>query len=115
MKHILTLKTAAGITCTTFALAAGAQTNAPEATTPAGNSETLGQHIDDAAITTKVKADLLASDSVKSEHIHVRTRNGVVLLTGTVPTALDRDSATQVVQNVSGVTSVRNKLKVASE
>ena len=39
----------------------------------------------------------------------------VVLLTGSVPSALDRDSATQVVQNVSGVTSVRNKLKVASQ
>lgn len=115
MKHSLTLKTAAGIACMTFALAAGAQTNAPATTAPAGGSETLGQHVDDAAITTKVKADLLASDSVKSEHIHVKTRNGVVLLTGSVPSALDRDSATQVVQNVSGVTSVRNKLKVASQ
>ncbi|RQH02761.1 BON domain-containing protein [Paraburkholderia dinghuensis] len=115
MKHRLTFKTAAGIGCMSFALAAGAQTHTAGTVTPSGGSETLGQHVDDASITVRVKADLLAADTVKSEHIHVKTREGVVLLTGTVPTAQDRDSATQVVQNVSGVTSVTNHLKVASE
>lgn len=115
MKRILTIKTAAGIACMTFALAAGAQTNTGGSTAPSGSSGTVGQHVDDATITTKVKAELLGARNVKSEHIHVRTRKGVVSLTGTVPGAEDRDNAKQVVENVAGVTSVRNHLKVVAE
>jgi osmotically-inducible protein OsmY len=115
MKRILTFKTAAGVACMTFALATGAQTSTTGAAASPGSSETLGQHVDDATITTKVKANLLAANNVKSEHIHVKTRNGVVSLTGTVPTAQDRDGAKQVVENVSGVTSVKNHLKVEAQ
>jgi hyperosmotically inducible periplasmic protein len=115
MKRILTLKTAAGIACMTFALAAAAQTSSGGSTAPSGNSGTVGQHVDDATITTKVKADLLATNNVKSEHIHVKTRKGVVSLTGTVPTAEDRDNAKQVAENVSGVSMVKNHLKVVAE
>ncbi|WP_028228009.1 BON domain-containing protein [Paraburkholderia ferrariae] len=115
MKRILTLKTAAGIACMTFALAATAQTDTNGSTAPAASSETVGQHVDDATITTKVKADLLSANNVKSTHIHVKTRKGIVSLTGTVPTAEDRDNAKQVAENVSGVTSVKNHLKVVAE
>lgn len=119
MKHTLTLKTAAGIACMTFALAATAQNDAngstAGSTAPAASSETMGQHVDDTTITTKVKADLLAANNVKSEHIHVKTHKGVVSLTGTVPTAEDRDNAKQVAENVGGVTSVKNHLKVVAQ
>jgi hyperosmotically inducible periplasmic protein len=115
MKHTLTLKTAAGIACMTFALAAIAQNDANNATAPAASSETVGQHVDDTTITTKVKADLLTANNVKSEHIHVKTRKGVVSLTGTVPTAEERDNAKQVAENVGGVTSVKNHLKVETQ
>ncbi|WP_027794641.1 BON domain-containing protein [Paraburkholderia acidipaludis] len=115
MKHTLTLKTAAGIACMTFALAAAAQTDTNGSTAPAASSETMGQHVDDATITTKVKADLLAAKNVKSEHIHVKTRKGVVSLTGTVPSAEDRDAAKQVAENVDGVASVKDHLKVATQ
>lgn len=115
MKRTLTLKTAAGIACMTFALGAAAQTDTNSSTAPSGSSESMGQHVDDATITTKVKADLLSANNVKSQHIHVKTRKGVVSLTGTVPTAEDRDNAKQVVENVSGVTSVKNHLKVVAE
>jgi len=109
MKCIPLLKTAAAAACVAFALNAGAQTTTG---TVSGSSETLGQHVDDATITTKVKAELLGAKNVKSQHIHVKTRKGVVSLTGTVPTAEDRDNADQVAQNVSGVESVKNHLKV---
>jgi hyperosmotically inducible periplasmic protein len=115
MKPVTTLKTVAGIACMTVALAALAQTSTTGPVAPSGSAETLGQRLDDATITVRVKADLLAAHTVKSEHIHVRTREGVVLLTGTVPSAQDRDGATQIAGNVSGVTSVKNDLKVASE
>ncbi|MCP3720561.1 MULTISPECIES: BON domain-containing protein [unclassified Paraburkholderia] len=113
MKRILILKTAAGAACMTFALIAGAQTTT-NSSAPAGSSESMGQHVDDATITTKVKAELLGAKNVKSEHIHVKTRNGVVSLTGTVPSAADRDNAKQVVEGVSGVSSVKNHLKVSA-
>lgn len=112
MKRTLMLKTAAGVACMTFALMAGAQTNSAAPST--GSSESVGQHVDDATITTKVKAELLSAKNVKSEHIHVKTRKGIVSLTGTVPSAEDRDSAKQVVEGVSGVDSVKNHLKVVA-
>ena len=114
MKRILILKTAAGAACMTFALMAGAQTTTTSSTAPSGSSESVGQHVDDATITTKVKAELLGAKNVKSAHIHVKTHRGVVSLTGTVPTAEDRDNAKQVVEGVSGVTSVKNHLKVSA-
>ncbi|QGZ63272.1 BON domain-containing protein [Paraburkholderia acidisoli] len=110
MKRIQIIKTAAGAACMTFALLASAQTT----TAPAGSSETVGQHVDDATVTTKVKAELLGAKNVKSTHIHVKTHNGVVSLTGTVPSAQDRDNAKQVVEGVTGVASVKNHLKVAA-
>ena len=115
MKRIPMLKTVAGVACMTFALAAGAQTTTTDTSTaPSASSESVGQHVDDTTITTKVKAELLAAKNVKSEHIHVKTRKGVVSLTGTVPSAEDRDNAKEVVEGVSGVSSVKNHLKVVA-
>jgi hyperosmotically inducible protein len=112
MKTIQLLKTAGSIACVAFALNATAQTSA---SAPPASSETVGQHIDDSTITTKVKADLLAAKNVKSTHIHVKTRKGVVWLNGTVPTSDDKSAATEVVKNVEGVDSVKNHLKVVAE
>lgn len=111
MKRIQIIKTAAGAACMTFALLASAQTTT---TAPAASSESVGQHVDDATITTKVKAELLGAKNLKSTHIHVKTRKGVVSLTGTVPSAEDRDNAKQVVEGVTGVASVKNHLKVSA-
>jgi hyperosmotically inducible periplasmic protein len=112
MKTIQFIKAAGSIACVTLALGmnAQAQTSAPPA-----SSETMGQHLDDGTITTKVKADLLAAKNVKSTHIHVKTRKGIVWLTGTVPSADDKSAAEDVVQNVSGVEGVKNHLKVVAE
>jgi hyperosmotically inducible periplasmic protein len=112
MKTIQFLKASGSIACVAFALNATAQTSAPA---PSASPETVGQHIDDGTITTKAKADLLAAGNVKSTHIHVKTRKGVVWLTGSVPTANDKSAAEEVVQNVKGVTSVKNHLKIAAE
>jgi osmotically-inducible protein OsmY len=43
----------------------------------------------------------------------VKTRAGVVSLTGTVPSAEDKSGAEDVVSKVDGVSSVRNHLKIA--
>jgi hyperosmotically inducible periplasmic protein len=111
MKTLHFLKAAGSIACIAFALNATAQTSSA----PSAGSETIGQHVDDGTITTKVKADLLAAKNVKSTHIHVKTRKGVVWLTGTVPTSDDKSAAAEVTQNVNGVESVKNHLKVVAE
>jgi hyperosmotically inducible protein len=112
MKTIQLLKTAGSIACVAFALNATAQTSA---SAPPASSETVGQHVDDGTITTKVKADLLTAKNVKSTHIHVKTRKGVVWLTGTVPSSEDKSAAADVAKNVDGVDSVKNHLKVVAE
>ena len=77
-----------------------------------GASTSIGTKVDDTAVTTKVKAELLSAKNVKSTHIHVKTRAGVVSLTGTVPSAEDKSGAEDVVSKVDGVASVRNHLKI---
>jgi hyperosmotically inducible protein len=112
MKTLNFIKAAGSIACVAFALNATAQTSS---TAPPAASETMGQHIDDGTITTKVKADLLGASNVKSTHIHVKTRHGVVWLTGTVPSSDDKAAAAEVTQNVNGVQSVKNHLKVVAD
>ncbi len=72
-----------------------------------GASTSIGTKVDDSAITTKVKAELLGAKNVKSTHIHVKTRAGVVSLTGTVPTAEDKSGAEDVSRRCDGVESVQ--------
>jgi hyperosmotically inducible periplasmic protein len=112
MKPLHFLKAAGSIACVAFALNATAQTTA---SAPSASSESIGQHVDDGTITTKVKADLLGAKNVKSTHIHVKTHKGVVWLTGTVPSSDDKAAAAEVTQNVDGVSSVKNHLKVVAD
>ncbi|MGF6776760.1 BON domain-containing protein [Paraburkholderia sp. GAS334] len=112
MKTIQFLKAAGSITCVAFALNANAQSTA---SAPASVSESMGAHVDDTTITTKVKADLLANKNVKSTHIHVKTQKSVVWLTGSVPSAEDKTAAGELAHQVSGVKGVKNHLKVAAE
>ena len=111
MKTIQILKAAGAIACVSFALNATAQS----ASAPAASSESVSQHIDDGTITTKVKAELLGAKNVKSTHIHVKTKKGIVWLTGSVPSSDDKAAAQDVVQNVDGVHGVKNHLKIVAD
>ena len=66
----------------------------------------------DAGITTKVKTALATNPITKSSTIHVDTDNGVVNLTGNVPSATVMKEAEQIAQNTEHVKSVQNNLKV---
>ena len=76
------------------------------------SNESTKQYVKSSAITTDVKAHLLADPDVKSLHISVETENGVVTLTGNVETQDQIDKATAIVKKVDGVVSVKNKLKI---
>ena len=70
------------------------------------------QTIDDAAITTEVKSKLAADGNTSALKIGVETTDGVVNLSGTVPTDMEKKKAEEIARNVDGVTNVVNKISV---
>jgi osmotically-inducible protein OsmY len=66
----------------------------------------------DTALTTKVKASLLAQPELKSLGIHVETEKGVVMLSGFVESKAEADRALKAAKAVEGVTSVKSAIKV---
>ena len=80
----------------------------------AGAADSVGTKLDDAAITTKVKAKL-TTDSVKNlVNVHVATKEGVVHLAGTVPSESDKAEAERLARGTDGVKDVRNDLTISS-
>jgi osmotically-inducible protein OsmY len=65
----------------------------------------------DAAITTKVKAALLAEPDLGSTGIDVETVNGVVQLSGFVSSREEVDRAAEVARKVEDVKSVENQIR----
>jgi hyperosmotically inducible protein len=78
------------------------------------STDTTGEYLDDATITTKVKASFAGDKLVKGRDISVRTDQGVVDLTGTVSSANESDRATAIATNIKSVKAVHNNLKVSS-
>jgi len=74
--------------------------------------EGTGEYIDDAVITTKVKAAVLNEPTLKSSEVNVETFKGVVQLSGFVSDAADVQKAAETARSVKGVTSVKNDLHV---
>jgi hyperosmotically inducible protein len=73
---------------------------------------TLGDKLDDAAITASVKTGLAKDTDLSAIKIEVDTKNGVVSLMGPAPSSAAKDRATEIAKSVKGVTSVSNKLAV---
>ena len=73
-------------------------------------SEKTGQAIDDAEITTKVKAAIFAEPGLKSLQISVDTIKGVVTLSGAVDSSASAEKVALLAHTVAGVKSVDNKL-----
>jgi osmotically-inducible protein OsmY len=68
--------------------------------------------IDDATITTGVKAAVAADRQLQAGEIDVETREGIVRLSGFVSSADDVAAAAAVARTVKGVKSVRNDLRL---
>ena len=73
---------------------------------------TLGEKIDDAAITMAVKGRLLDDPQMKALKIDVDTREGVVFLTGSVSSKAERDHAVELAKNTEHVRKVVTNLTV---
>jgi osmotically-inducible protein OsmY len=75
-------------------------------------SSKIGDKVEDAVITTSVKAELAKASDLSALKINVDTANGNVALHGTAPTSAAREHATTLAQGVKGVVSVDNQLSV---
>lgn len=68
--------------------------------------------IDDAALTSKVKAKLAGDRSTSALHTNVDTKDGNVTLTGTASSDAEKDMAERLAREVKGVKSVDNQIQV---
>lgn len=75
-------------------------------------TKSTGEFVDDAVITTKVKAAILEDPELKVTEISVETYKGVVQLSGFVSSQAHIDKAVQVARDVKGVTSVKNDMRL---
>lgn len=71
-----------------------------------------GKYVDDAWITTKVKALLLKDEGVKGLDVNVETHQGTVQLSGWVNNATQVAQAEKVAHSVEGVTGIKNDLQI---
>ncbi len=74
--------------------------------------ETTGAYVDDAAITTSVKARFVENKAVDAASIKVETLNGTVMLSGFAKDANERMAAEDIAMKVKGVQSVKNQILV---
>lgn len=73
---------------------------------------TVGQAVDDTAITTRVKARMAEDPNVSAMRIEVQTRNGLVQLAGFATSQAEKDRAAALVRGVPNVREVRNDIIV---
>ena len=76
------------------------------------DQQTVGEYIDDTAITTAVKAKHAQSSDVAATSISVETLNGAVMLSGFATSAGEKAMAESLAREVKGVTSIENQIVV---
>jgi osmotically-inducible protein OsmY len=74
--------------------------------------QTVGAYIDDAGITTSIKARFADSKLVDTTSIGVETLNGTVLLSGFAKNATEKTTAESIARDIKGVKSVKNEITV---
>lgn len=104
------LKLAASLLVLTSALGTVGALTGGCAATP--TRESTGEYVDDATITTKVKAALIKDPIVKAFEVSVTTFKGVVQLSGFVDNADQKMQAEKVAETVKGVKEVQNNISL---
>lgn len=102
-KPVLTLSLAAALIATVGATSGCAV---------ARDQQTAGSYIDDAALTTRVKAKFAADPTVSAMAISVETLKGTVQLAGFAKSADEKAMAEKLARETSGVVAVRNDIAV---
>ncbi len=68
--------------------------------------------VEEAAVTTKIKAEMVKNKTLSAFQIEVDTQDNNVTLSGKVKTALEKAEAERVAHSVKGVTTVKNQIIV---
>lgn len=78
------------------------------------DQQSVGSYIDDATLTTRVKAKFAEDKTVSAMAIQVETLKGVVQLSGFAKSTEERAMAERLARETSGVVGVRNDIIVRS-
>lgn len=115
MRHRLLIATSLliGATTLTGCLEAVVVGGAATGAVAAADRRTTGSFIDDEGIEIKASAAISKDDSLKDAHINVTSLNGVVLLTGEVPTEAQRTKILEHVRAVPRVRRVVNEIRIS--
>ena len=73
---------------------------------------TVGEYVDDATITTQVKAKFANDPTVSAMSISVETLRGTVQLSGFAKSAAERSQAEALASRVKGVKSIKNDIVI---
>jgi hyperosmotically inducible protein len=75
-------------------------------------AETANDFVSDPALATLVRAALASDHAVNTRGIKVDTRDGLVILSGTVQSEADRTAAVARARSVGGTADVRDELTI---
>lgn len=106
MNKIRPLTAAMFSTALLFSVSSASFANDDKMHTDTASASDSAQPGTDTWITTKVKADLLATDGVEGSKINVTTVNGVVTLAGVLENRAQVDKAISVTHAIEGVKSI---------
>ena len=76
------------------------------------DQSTVGQYVDDASITTQIKAKFVEDREVAASSIKVETLNGTVQLSGFAKSERERKEAEAIARRINGVKHVKNDIIV---
>ena len=78
----------------------------------ARHQQSGGSYVDDAGITTAVKAKMAEDKTVSAAAISVETLNGTVQLSGFAKSQAEKNQAEAIARNTNNVRDVRNNIVV---
>lgn len=82
---------------------------------PTATRQGTGEYIDDAVISSRVKAAFATNPEVKATEVQVETYKGTVQLSGFVESSESAARAAQIAREVPGVKSVQNSMVVKEQ
>ena len=69
-------------------------------------------YVDDSAITSRIKSEIVADKNIDADAITVETASGTVVLSGFARSALEKQTAESIAIKIKGVSLVRNEIAV---
>jgi osmotically-inducible protein OsmY len=84
----------------------------PRAVGTSGIFDRTRETLDDAALSSKIKAKMMLDDAVRARSINVTTHGSVVTLSGQVDSVDEHDRAVRLARETHGVTEVVDRVGV---